>query len=81
MEKLAWAVTLAASVFYASYQVRVSLEESEQNPISTSIETAPVQGLPFPAVSIRAGKARNNYRYVQDDKNFLLYRHFFCSGK
>ncbi len=61
-ERLVWSAVVVASVSYSAHLVTQSLREARTNPISTSVESVPVQDLPFPAVTIRPGVSEHYYR-------------------
>ncbi len=62
MEKLSWSVVVALCIAYSAVLVQRSLQEASLNPITTSVESIPVETMTFPAVTIRPGLEHDHYR-------------------
>ena len=53
IEKLFWLVIICFSFGYSAYIIQSFFADNDSKPILTTIETALVQEVPFPAITIR----------------------------
>ncbi len=61
VERIFWTAAIVAVLTVSGYLIQSSLRETANNPISTSIETVPVQEVHFPAITIGAGAPTRPY--------------------
>ena len=53
VEKVFWLLIIIVSFGYAIYTIQSFFHDTQINPIVTTVETAKVQEVPFPAITIR----------------------------
>ena len=54
LEKFVWFAVIALSFSIAGYLIQTTIQENENEPVLTNIETALANEVPFPAITIRA---------------------------
>ena len=54
LEKFVWFIVIAISFSIAGYLIQTTIQENENEPVLTNIETALAKEVPFPAITIRA---------------------------
>ena len=59
-EKLIWLIIIIVSSSFAGYMINATIEENENEPVLTNVETTSVQNVPFPAITIRADTRYEN---------------------
>ena len=53
-EKLIWLVIITISFCFAGYLIFRTIQDNEHEPVLTTIETATIKDVPFPAITIGA---------------------------
>ena len=51
-EKLSWFITISLCFFFAGMMITQSILDSAREPILTTMDTAKIQQVPFPAITI-----------------------------
>lgn len=64
-ERLFWIGFITAGFISSGYMLTQSMNESYYNPILTTIDTTSVKNVPFPAVTVDAGRILNPWGYVE----------------
>ena len=64
-ERLFWIGFISAGFILSAYMLTQSIKESYDNPILTTIDTTSVKNVPFPAVTVDAGKILSPWGYVE----------------
>ena len=64
-ERLFWIGFISAGFIGSGYMLIQSMNESYCNPILTTIDTTSVKNVPFPAITVDAGKMLNPWGYVE----------------
>ena len=72
-EKICWAVVLALSFSVALYTIQHSFEEAAKEPILTTLHTAKIENVPFPAVTIGGDANVNEWGFSEKLFNFLTF--------
>ena len=55
LEKLAWLVIICTCFTFAAFLIQQSLKEAKENPVMTTVESVPIQNVPFPAITMDIG--------------------------
>ena len=64
-DRLFWLLVVLAT-FFATFEInRAYLVTASKNPLAISLSTVPVSNVPFPAVTVSAGKVWNPMGYVR----------------
>ena len=53
-EKLVWFLVISISFSFAGFYIHTTVKDNEYEPVLTTIETATIKDVPFPAITIRA---------------------------
>ena len=54
-ERVAWLIIIGTCFTLAALLIHQSIEEANQNPVMTNVESIPLQDIPFPAITINIG--------------------------
>ena len=72
-EKLIWLIIIGASFSGAIWFILNGLNEANDEPILTSLETIEVKNVPFPAITIGGDDNVNKWGFVEKFLNFLTF--------
>ena len=72
-ERIFWAVIITTGFALAAYINTEALNEARSNPIITTIDTGSVRDVPFPAVTINAGKILNPWGFIEKVLDLLYF--------
>ena len=73
IEKFVWLLIVASSFSVASFMIYTSISETNQEPLLTVLETAPIQDVPFPAITISGDDRVNQWGFVQKVLNMATF--------
>ena len=73
VEKLCWCLIIVISLYLAGTMISTSIEENEREPILTTIETASITNVPFPAITVAADGRANPWGFVQKTFNMMTF--------
>ena len=75
LEKFIWFTLIVVSLCFAGHLIKTTIEENEAEPVLTTIETATIEDVPFPAITIGSDERykRTDILIICtfDDKNTL----------
>ena len=72
-ERICWAVVLGLSFSAAVYTISHSFDEAAKEPILTTLHTAKIENVPFPAVTIGGDANVNKWGFAEKFFNFLTF--------
>ena len=64
-EVVLWLAVIFGGIIATAYMVAESFNEAYENPILTTIDTTSVKDVPFPAISVDAGKVTNSWGFIE----------------
>ena len=73
VEKVGWSLIILISLYFAGTMISTSIEDNDNNPILTTIETTSIQNVPFPAITIGADGRANPWGFVQKTFNMMSF--------
>ena len=59
VEKVGWSLIIVTSLYIAGIMISTSIEDNENEPILTTIESTSITNVPFPAITIAADGRAN----------------------
>ena len=65
IEKFCWCFVIVISLYFAGWMIWTSIEDNNEEPILTTIETTSIKNVPFPAVTIAADGRANPWGFVK----------------
>ena len=73
IEKFCWCFVIAMSLYFAGWMIWTSIEDNNEEPILTTIETTSIKNVPFPAVTIAADGRANPWGFVKKTFNMMSF--------
>ena len=73
VEKVTWFIVIALSIAGSIYTIMHSIEEANKEPILTTLHTAKIENVPFPAVTINGDANVNPWGFTEKAFNALAF--------
>ena len=73
MEKITWFLVIAASIAGSIITIRHSIDEANKEPILTTLHTAKIENVPFPAVTINGDVNIDHWGFTEKVLNALAF--------
>ncbi len=64
-QRFFWLCTITVAFGFSGYILYHSYKEANDSPIITTVDSVPIQKVPFPAVTINAGRVLNPWGFVE----------------
>ena len=71
-ERVTWLIIIGTCFTLAALLIHQSIEEANQNPVMTNVESIPLQDIPFPAITINIGDP-DPLGYAENTFNGLIF--------
>ena len=71
-ERVVWLIIIGTCFTLAALLIHQSIEEANQNPVMTNVESIPLQDIPFPAITINSGDP-DPLGYAENTFNGLIF--------
>ena len=73
VEKVCWSLIIVTSIYLAGTMISTSIQNNNEEPILTTIETTSIINAPFPAITIAADDRVNPWGFVEKTFNMLSF--------
>ena len=73
VEKVCWSLIIVTSIYLAGTMISTSIQNNNEEPILTTIETTSIINAPFPAITIAADDRINPWGFVEKTFNMLAF--------
>ena len=72
-EKLIWSLIIILGLTFSSVMIHKTIQEANDSPILTNIDTIEVSEIPFPAITIGPDNEVNSWGFLEKSLNWLAF--------